>query len=86
LLNGIEQTQAKINQLNTTLSLVDQLSEEIQTLEKSLVTLNEQLQDLILTTYGRNSPEARRVASVRRSPPRRRNPPSPENPATDAAA
>jgi hypothetical protein len=39
------------------------LSKEIQTLEQSLVTLNEQLQDLLLITDGRNSPEARRVSS-----------------------
>jgi hypothetical protein len=86
LVNAIEQTQAKISQHNTTLSVVDQLSEEIQGLEQLLITLNEQLQALIIATYGRNSPEARQVSSVRRTSPKRRKAPPTDNPSTDTAA
>ncbi len=70
---SIEKTRTKLNQYNAALSTVDQLSGEVQEMERSLLKLNDRMLSLIAAKYGRDSAEYRMVQSVRRNVARRRS-------------
>jgi hypothetical protein len=74
LLKSIEQTRAKLNEYNATLSIVDQLSLEVREMERSLVTLNDRMLSSVAAKYGRDSAEYARVGSIRRKAKRRVTP------------
>jgi hypothetical protein len=70
--SSIDQTRAKLNQYNAALSVADQLNDEVQEMERSLVKLHDRMLSAIAAKYGRDSSEYLRVQSVRRNVAKRK--------------
>jgi hypothetical protein len=83
--NSIDKTRTKLKEYNAALSIVDQLSGEVNELEKSLIALNDRMLSSIAVRYGHTSAEYKRVRSIRRNPTKKKATPPAEAVATPSA-